>query len=452
MALTNLQANITLDVYDHDGAKPSIKTIALDDNTRYVLANIRSRGEVYDIGSSATVQLIVIRPDKVGVQIAGQAQGIEIGQEDESVVTVYGAYAELDQAAIVLPGTLLGQFKITSGDQILRTQIFQILNGEALDSDTWAGDYDGYNLEEMATSIETNTADIVTLEADVSQIKEDLSDVEDRVEALEQGGTGGGLTEAVKVALLQIAQKVAYIDADGQDYYDDLYDALYPPASLVSISAVYSGGAVTDDTPLNALKTDLTVTASYDDSTTAIVTDYTLSGTLSVGTSTITVSYGGKTTTFTVTVTHAITEELWIDGLATGSTAGFNFAPFVLPASTYEYDYTKSITAIETEFVSAGVISVGYYSGTVDTQTVPSDSDTHIHEVLTVSATGQHKLSLSTPMSIPSGAVLLVGQSTDTATFKYGGTLTNGFAYRDVNGQHYFKFQSKKLGINVYRQ
>ena len=138
MALTNLQANITLDVYDHDGAKPSIKTIALDDNTRYVLANIRSRGEVYDIGSSATVQLIVIRPDKVGVQIAGQAQGIEIGQEDESVVTVYGAYAELDQAAIVLPGTLLGQFKITSGDQILRTQIFQILNGEALDSDTWS--------------------------------------------------------------------------------------------------------------------------------------------------------------------------------------------------------------------------------------------------------------------------------------------------------------------------
>lgn len=153
MALTNLQANITLDVYDHDGAKPSIKTIALDDNTRYVLANIRSRGEVYDIGSSATVQLIVIRPDKVGVQIAGQAQGIEIGQEDESVVTVYGAYAELDQAAIVLPGTLLGQFKITSGDQILRTQIFQILNGVALDSDTWAGDYDGYNLDELVETV-----------------------------------------------------------------------------------------------------------------------------------------------------------------------------------------------------------------------------------------------------------------------------------------------------------
>lgn len=177
MALTNLQANITLDVYDHDGAKPSIKTIALDDNTRYVLANIRSRGEVYDIGSSATVQLIVIRPDKVGVQIAGQAQGIEIGQEDESVVTVYGAYAELDQAAIVLPGTLLGQFKITSGDQILRTQIFQILNGEALDSDTWAGDYDGYNLDELVADVAEAVEKVGTLETDVAQIKEDLTDI-----------------------------------------------------------------------------------------------------------------------------------------------------------------------------------------------------------------------------------------------------------------------------------
>ena len=177
MALTNLQANITLDVYDHDGAKPSIKTIALDDNTRYVLANIRSRGEVYDIGSSATVQLIVIRPDKVGVQIAGQAQGIEIGQEDESVVTVYGAYAELDQAAIVLPGTLLGQFKITSGDQILRTQIFQILNGEALDSDTWAGDYDGYNLDELVADVAEAVEKVGDLETDVAQIKEDLQDL-----------------------------------------------------------------------------------------------------------------------------------------------------------------------------------------------------------------------------------------------------------------------------------
>ena len=177
MALTNLQANITLDVYDHDGIRPSIKSIALDDNTRYVFARLTYQGATYDIGSGATVKLVIIRPDKVGAQIAGEAKEIRMGQADESIVSIYGAYAELDQPAIAVAGTLLGQFVITSGDQILRSQIFTVNNGEALDADEWAGQYDGYNLEEMATSIETNTADIVTLEADVSQLKEDLNAV-----------------------------------------------------------------------------------------------------------------------------------------------------------------------------------------------------------------------------------------------------------------------------------
>lgn len=118
-------------------------------------------------------------------------------------------------------------------------------------------------------------------------------------------GGGSGLTADIKAALLQIAQKVAYIDDDGQTYYDALENALYPPADLVSISAVYAqSGTVYDTDTLDSLKSDLVVTAHMSDSTTQTITGYTLSGTLAEGTSTITVSYGGKTTTFTVTVTH----------------------------------------------------------------------------------------------------------------------------------------------------
>lgn len=118
------------------------------------------------------------------------------------------------------------------------------------------------------------------------------------------GGSGGtGLTNEAKTALLNCFQKVAWIDDNGQDYYDALYAALYPPANLVSISCVYTqSGTVFDTASLDSLKPDLVVTALYDDTSTATVTAYTLSGTLTVGTSTITVSYGGKTTTFTVTV------------------------------------------------------------------------------------------------------------------------------------------------------
>lgn len=80
-------------------------------------------------------------------------------------------------------------------------------------------------------------------------------------------------------------------------------------STLESISAVYtqSGAVYTTDT-LDSLKTDLVVTATYSDTSTETVpsTDYTLSGTLAVGTSTIVVSYGGKTDSFNVTVTEYI--------------------------------------------------------------------------------------------------------------------------------------------------
>lgn len=116
---------------------------------------------------------------------------------------------------------------------------------------------------------------------------------------------GNGLTTDVKQALLACFNKVAWVDEHGQDYYDALYVALYPLANLVSISCVYtqSGTVYTTDS-LDSLKSDLVVIAHYDDNSTTTITTYTLSGTLTVGTSAITVSYGGKTTTFNVTVTQ----------------------------------------------------------------------------------------------------------------------------------------------------
>ena len=139
------------------------------------------------------------------------------------------------------------------------------------------------------------------------------------------GAGGSGLTNDMKAALLQIASKVAYADDDGQDYYDALEAALYPPEGLASISAVYTqSGTVYDTDTLDDLKTDLVVTATYEDTTTATITAYTLTGTLTTGTSTITVGYGGKSTTFTVTVTHDDTAEwdyIWkyTDGLPPAS-------------------------------------------------------------------------------------------------------------------------------------
>ena len=119
---------------------------------------------------------------------------------------------------------------------------------------------------------------------------------------------GGGLSSEEKQAILDCFAHVAWVDPEGADYYQALYDLFFPPAELVRISAVYTqSGTVYPTTSLDSLKTDLVVKAHYSDgtATTLSYSDYTLSGTLSVGTSTVAVSYSGKNTSFTVTVSAA---------------------------------------------------------------------------------------------------------------------------------------------------
>lgn len=113
-----------------------------------------------------------------------------------------------------------------------------------------------------------------------------------------------GLSDDAKTALLACFQHVVWTDEHGQDYYDDLYDAFYPH-SVVSIDAVFTQGSafIYADDSLDILKNYLVVTANYSDGTSAVITNYTLSGTLAVGTSTVTVLYAECTDTFTVTVT-----------------------------------------------------------------------------------------------------------------------------------------------------
>lgn len=125
------------------------------------------------------------------------------------------------------------------------------------------------------------------------------------------GGGGSGMSAEAVAALLDCFAHVAWVDDDGQDYYDALHEALTsedptPSATVTSISAVFTqGSAVIYDTDdLDTLKQYLVVTATMSDSTTRTVTDYTLSGTLEDGTSVVTVSYCGKTATFNVTVTY----------------------------------------------------------------------------------------------------------------------------------------------------
>ena len=153
-------------------------------------------------------------------------------------------------------------------------------------------------------------------------------------------GSLAPLSPAVKTALLQIAEKVAYIDEHGQDYYDAL-DAALNAKALLSITAVYTQtGTVYDTDTLDSLKSDLVVTAYYDDGTTADVTSASvLSGSMAEGTNTITVTYSGKTATFQVTTVQKILYTLTTDDFGIYSLANKYSATNGYPSKT-PYPYT----------------------------------------------------------------------------------------------------------------
>lgn len=206
----------------------------------------------------------------------------------------------------------------------------------------------------------------LTLSARIDALEEDVAELQ----------SGTGLTEDIKQALLDCFEHVAWIDANGQTYYDALEEALYPPANLVSISCVYTqSGTVYDTDTLDSLKSDLVVTAHYDNNTTQTVTSYTLSGTLTEGTSTITVSYGGKTTTFTVAVTHAtvqmtVTNDLWLCSTSNSTTTTNENEPYI---ATLTPNIGWTFSNVTVTMGGVDITSTAYSNGVVSIANVTDD-------------------------------------------------------------------------------
>ena len=135
-------------------------------------------------------------------------------------------------------------------------------------------------------------------------------------------GEVSSIPTAVKLAMDTMFQKIAMADDDG---YAGDYAVIHEWAAsitVLSISAVYTqSGTVYSIDSLDSLRNDLVVTAHYSDGTSAPVTVYSLSGSLTAGTSIITVTYEGKTASFNVTVTAVSTLYTVTDHLFNGTAA-----------------------------------------------------------------------------------------------------------------------------------
>lgn len=155
----------------------------------------------------------------------------------------------------------------------------------------------------------------------LGSVKTDITEIDGDVNAIKNGGKI--LTEDVKTALLNIFNHITYTDANAQTYITALTNAWRSEGVLTSINAIFTQGSavIYDNDSLETLKQYLVVNGVYSigqQTYTEVITNYELSGTLTAGISTITVTVGGLTTTFTVTVTAYNDYEFYTKLIATG--------------------------------------------------------------------------------------------------------------------------------------
>jgi hypothetical protein len=123
------------------------------------------------------------------------------------------------------------------------------------------------------------------------------------------GLSGTGTTRMLAITVSAAGTATVQINKTGieaETKHVAVYKAGETAPTLTGITAAYTGtAAIYPATPLDSLKAGLTVKAQYSNSSENNLSagEYTLSGTLTVGSSTVTVTYEGKTTTFAVTVT-----------------------------------------------------------------------------------------------------------------------------------------------------
>lgn len=159
--------------------------------------------------------------------------------------------------------------------------------------------------------------------------------------------SGGGLTAAIKDALLQFAAKVAYVDENGQAYYDSLMLALYPESgyritnTLSHCTNSNAAGAILDGGSYVA-----TITA--DDG-------YKLSG------GTITITMGGEDITASAYSGGYANGTIQIASVTDDVVIAVTAAAETLPEGYTRYDYIYNLTSAsdnKNDLIDTGINSI----------------------------------------------------------------------------------------------
>ena len=297
-----------------------------------------------DSGFITGVPAEYVTETELATELSGYAETADL-----ATVATSGAYADLTGKPTI--PTAVSQLTNDSG--YITSAPVASVNGQTgtvvLDADDVGALPDTYTAP--VTSVNTKTGAVTLTASDVGALPD---------------------SAALKQAMMQIATKVVYSDEHGADYVADLYEALYSTDDLISISAAYTQtDTVYVSDPLTVLEKDLVVTATYTGGITSEVPAgvYTLSGALSEGTSTVTASYGGKSATFTVTVSadpvmlESISAAYTQGGFVYDITSLDSLKNDLVVTATYSDSSAETVPA--TDYTLAGSLTAGTSTITV---------------------------------------------------------------------------------------
>lgn len=210
-------------------------------------------------------------------------------------------------------------------------------------------------------------------------------------------------------------------------------------ADPVSVSLQYQQGSkvVYTSTPLESLKQDLLLTVTNNDGTTFETSDYTLSGTLTEGQCTITLTYGTLSETFTVNVAAVAPVSL---------VAEYQQGANIVYTSTPLYDLKQNLvvsivnndgsTVEITDYTLAGILTAGEFEVTVSFETFTTTFTVNVTAVAAVSVSAQYQqgtdiIYTSTPLHHLKQKLVVTVTNNDGSTFEttdytLSGALTAG--------------------------
>ncbi len=238
-----------------------------------------------------------------------------------------------------------------------------------------------------------------------------------------------------------------------------------PAPTLQSITAVYSQGTkkIYPDDSLDILKEDLVVTGHYSDESTTTITDYTLSGTLQEGSSNITVTASGKTTTFTVNVSAPVVLSSIEAVYTQGETIIYandnldNLKDNLVVTAVYSDGERRTIT----DYELSGTLTTGTSTITVSYQdkttmfTVSVTAPREIENITAVYTQGTQKVYTTDSLDkLKSNLVVTAFYNDDTeevvADYVLSGELTEGTSTITVTYQSKTATFDVTVGVKTY--